>query len=229
MTFAELQKANEMIQSIPIEKRDKKTGTTTVTDYSPVNQRIKAFRSVYPEGSILTEMISLDNGVVIFKATVCTEEGVTLGVGHACEKEGSTFINATSFIENAETSAVGRALGNAGFGIDTSIASAEEVQNAMLNQNKSESKMNDSVKSSRTKTAAETKPAVEDELPWNENAMVPAGTVICSDCMKIINDTKNRNGELWTADSIASYTEKRFGRRLCVDCMKKISREATRS
>ena len=52
----------------------------------------------------------------------------------AYEKEGSTFINKTSYIENCETSAWGRALGNLGIGIDTSIASAEEVQNAVLNQ-----------------------------------------------------------------------------------------------
>lgn len=59
---------------------------------------------------------------------------MVLGTGTAYEKEGSTFINKTSYIENCETSAVGRALGMAGFGIDTSIASAEEVQNAIANQ-----------------------------------------------------------------------------------------------
>jgi hypothetical protein len=57
-----------------------------------------------------------------------------LGVGHAYEKEDSSFINKTSYIENCETSAVGRALGMAGFGIDASICSAEELQNAVLNQ-----------------------------------------------------------------------------------------------
>ena len=54
--------------------------------------------------------------------------------GYAQEKESSSFINKTSFIENCETSAVGRALGMCGFGIDTSIASYEEVQNAINNQ-----------------------------------------------------------------------------------------------
>ena len=83
-------------------------------------------------------MISNENGVCIIKSSVgyCAENGkaVVLGVGHAYEKEGSTFINKTSYIENCETSAVGRALGMAGFGIDTSVASAEEVQNAINNQ-----------------------------------------------------------------------------------------------
>ncbi len=65
------------------------------------------------------------------------EEGTMrlLGTGTAYEKENSSFINKTSYIENCETSAVGRALGMAGFGIDTSIRSAEEMQNADLQQN----------------------------------------------------------------------------------------------
>ena len=61
-----------------------------------------------------------------------------LGTGTAYEKESSTFINKTSYIENCETSAVGRALGMAGFGIDTSVASAEEVKNAINNQTKAD-------------------------------------------------------------------------------------------
>ena len=68
------------------------------------------------------------------KATCADENGSILGTGTAYEKEGSSFINKTSYIENCETSAVGRALGFAGFGIDTSIASAEEVMNAQYQQ-----------------------------------------------------------------------------------------------
>ena len=102
-------------------------------DYAEVNQRIKAFRMLYPEGFIETSLISNENGVCVFQAVVGNGENI-LGTGTAYEKEGSTFINKTSYIENCETSAVGRALGMAGFGIDTSVASAEEVQNAIANQ-----------------------------------------------------------------------------------------------
>jgi len=101
--------------------------------YMQVNQRIKAFRMVYPNGGIITEMLSNDEGVCVFKATITDGEKI-LATGTAYEKEGSTFINKTSYIENCETSACGRALGMAGFGIDTSVASYEEVKNAMLNQ-----------------------------------------------------------------------------------------------
>ena len=59
-----------------------------------------------------------------------------LATGLAEESKNSTFINKTSYVENAETSAWGRALGNLGIGLDTSVASADEVSNAIANQNK---------------------------------------------------------------------------------------------
>jgi hypothetical protein len=123
-TWEQLVKANSIIKTTDVKGKD----------YAEVNQRIKAFRSVCPGGAILTEMLSNENGVCVFKATVCDEEMRVLGTGTAYEKESSSFINKTSYIENCETSAVGRALGMCGFGIDTSIASAEEVQNAIKNQ-----------------------------------------------------------------------------------------------
>ena len=124
ITYEDIQKANETIVTTDIKGKD----------YAEVNQRIKAFRMVYPQGSLPTEMLSNENGVCIFKASVYTDDGKLLATGTAYEKEGSTFINKTSYIENCETSALGRALGIAGFGIDTSIASADEVQNAIANQ-----------------------------------------------------------------------------------------------
>lgn len=137
ITFDKIQKASEQIKTKDIQGKD----------YAEVNQRIKAFRMVFPDGFIRTELASLDGGVAIFRAYVGYYEGegeavkeIILGTGTAYEKEGSSFINKTSFIENCETSAVGRALGMCGFGVDLSVASAEEVQNAMLNQQKPEAK-----------------------------------------------------------------------------------------
>ena len=129
MKFEDIQRVNETIKTLDVKGKE----------YAEVNQRIKAFRMVYPEGLIQTELISNENGVCIFKATVGQindENGIfkVLGTGTAYEKENSSFINKTSYIENCETSAVGRALGMAGFGIDTSVASAEEVQNAIEQQ-----------------------------------------------------------------------------------------------
>jgi len=55
---------------------------------------------IYPQGSIETEMLSNENGICIFKAKVSDKEGNVLGTGTAYEKENSTFINKTSYIEN---------------------------------------------------------------------------------------------------------------------------------
>ena len=128
-TYEQIKKANESLKTTPIGERN----------YVEVNERIKAFRMIYPEGFIISEMTSEFGGVCVFRSEVGfyseTGEKIVLGVGHAYEKEGSNFINKTSYVENCETSAVGRALGMAGFGIDTSVASAEEVANAIANQN----------------------------------------------------------------------------------------------
>ena len=103
--------------------------------YVEVNERIRYFRENYQDHKLLTEIISLDNGVCVMKAYVLNPEGQEIANGHAYEKEGAGFINKTSYIENCETSAWGRALGNLGIGITTSIASSNEVENAILQQN----------------------------------------------------------------------------------------------
>ena len=124
MKFEDLVKANAEIKTTNIKGKD----------YAEVNQRIKVFRMLYPNGSIQTNIESLENGVVVMKAIVRDEEEHILGTGYAYEKESSSFINKTSYIENCETSAVGRALGMVGIGIDTSVASYEEVSNAIRQQ-----------------------------------------------------------------------------------------------
>lgn len=137
VVFNDIQEANKTMITMDIKGKD----------YVQVNERIKAFRMVYPTGFIKTEMLKNNDGICVIKAAVGyydkleheltdTIEEIILATGTAEEIEGSTFINKTSYIENCETSAIGRALGIAGFGIDTSVASAEEVQNAIANQKK---------------------------------------------------------------------------------------------
>ena len=123
-SFERLQEANKSIETTDIKGKE----------YAEVNQRVKAFRMLCPSGCIMTELLSNENGVCIIQASVFDEAGNLLGTGTAYEKEGSTFINKTSYIENCETSAVGRALGMAGFGIDVAIRSAEEEANAEIQQ-----------------------------------------------------------------------------------------------
>lgn len=136
ITFDDIQRANAQIRTTDIKGKA----------YAEVNQRIKAFRMLFPEGFIRSQIIDIRDGVCVMHAEVgyYTEDGTRniLGEGTAYEKETSSFINKTSYIENCETSAVGRALGMAGFGIDTSVASFEEVANAIANQNAPETAQN---------------------------------------------------------------------------------------
>lgn len=122
-TFEDLQKANELVQTIEIKGKD----------YAMVNQRIKAFRYLYPEGTIETLLISDDGEKCVFHA-IASIDGKVLGTGTAFEMKDSSSLNKTSYIENCETSSIGRCLAMCGIGIDVSIASAEEVQNAINNQ-----------------------------------------------------------------------------------------------
>ena len=119
-TYEELKKVNESIKTVDIKGKN----------YAQVNERVKAFRQLHPNGSIETEIVERKDGVVTMKAVICDGGGHQLATGFANEKETSSYINKTSFIENCETSAVGRALGFVGIGIDLSVASAEEMQNA---------------------------------------------------------------------------------------------------
>lgn len=146
--YEDLVKANDQMTPMDIKGRK----------YMEVNQRIKAFRMLFPEGFIKTQIINIENGVCVMKAQVGYYDEdhtdnlkeIILGEGTAYEKEDSSFINETSYIENCETSAVGRALGMAGFGMDAEVASAEEQQNAMLNQALTEKITETQVKSIRT-------------------------------------------------------------------------------
>ena len=108
--------------------------------YVEVNERIRYLRENYPDASLISEMVSNDNGVCVFKTTLIIEDKAR-ATGWAYEKEGSTFINKTSYIENAETSSWGRCLANFNIGNqDAPIASALEVQNAIAQQEQIETK-----------------------------------------------------------------------------------------
>lgn len=127
VTWEQIVQANTFISTLDIKGKE----------YAPVNQRLKAFRMVYPTGEIFTEMMRNDNGVCVFRATVgYYDDGrfIRLATGTASEAQNASYINKTSYVENAETSAVGRALGFCGFGIETSICSAEELTNALAQQ-----------------------------------------------------------------------------------------------
>ena len=101
-------------------------------DYVDVSERILHFWALNPNWSILTsiEEVNLETGVVIIKAWVEDEKGRVRSTGHAHEFQADkkSRVNMTSFVENCETSAIGRALGTLGIGTEYGIASAFEVK-----------------------------------------------------------------------------------------------------
>ena len=116
-------------------------------NYVEVNERVKYFRENYKGWSLISELIDLTENRCVIKASITDQKDKVIATGIAYEVMGSSYINKTSFIENCETSAWGRALGNLGIGIDTSIASAFEVNNAIIQQEtkpKTKEKLNDS-------------------------------------------------------------------------------------
>lgn len=103
-------------------------------DYATVNARLKAFREEHKDWSLISDVIQLNEESCVVKATILDEHGRVLATGIAQEDRTSSKINQTSYVENCETSAWGRALGNLGYGIDTAVASADEVAMAVGKQ-----------------------------------------------------------------------------------------------
>jgi len=132
VSYEQIKKANEEIETIKLGAKG----------YAQVNERIKAYRKVYPSGSIETEIEEIKDDYIRIKATVYNEDDKVIATGTASEmltgNEKKDYINKTSMVENCETSAVGRALGFAGFGVDTAIASAEDMERAKDNSKRFE-------------------------------------------------------------------------------------------
>ena len=113
-----------------------KTTNIKGKEYVEVNQRVIAFRqlSEYTNFSLETEILSLDSESCVIRAIIKNAQGQVVATGMAQEDKSSSRINQTSYVENCETSAVGRALGFLGIGIETSIATADEVDMAIKKQ-----------------------------------------------------------------------------------------------
>jgi hypothetical protein len=110
--------------------------------YVQVVDRVNYFNENYPDGSIITEVVQVlgvetDKPTFIVKATVRTGKemgdcGIQVFTGLSQAKLGTAGANKEAALENAETSAVGRALGFMGIGVIDSIASKDELTKAGL-------------------------------------------------------------------------------------------------
>ena len=116
-------------------------------EYRTVAERINLFYSTYKDKitAITTEIIKDEKNIIQVKATISAKDKIenptffVFGNGFAEEDRTKGRINSTSALENCETSAIGRALASIGLLGGNEYASANEVQNAMHQQNESTS------------------------------------------------------------------------------------------
>jgi len=101
--------------------------------YVSVNERLKYFRENHKGYSLETEVIEVTGESALMKAIIRDDKQnlVATGVAREVRTDTNSFVNKTSYVENCETSAWGRALANFGIGIDETVASADEVVNAI--------------------------------------------------------------------------------------------------
>ena len=132
-----------------------KTTNIKGKEYVTVNERLKEFRNTHKDYSLISRIVREDDKSVIFEAQVIDDKGVIRANGFARETLDKGGVNKFAMYENAETSAWGRALGNFGIGIDTSVCSADELVLKLSQENASEK--SDFTKEAATEKAARTK------------------------------------------------------------------------
>ena len=182
-------------------------------DYVMVNERIMFFRVNYPNYKMQTQMLSNENGVCVFRCVILNDNNEAVATGHAYEKEAdkSSFVNATSYIENCETSAVGRALGMLGIGIENSIASAEDVVNAINQQSQSKPTIKQSVGA-----------IWADTLATIESAYEGVNLDVCDAYGELINP---KTSKAYTIDEIYNVTDEDEKERIVNELRKPFKKE----
>jgi hypothetical protein len=100
-----------------------------LADYETVESRLEKFWKEFPDGRVSTELEVCEAHRYVVKAYLYRTylDQVAYSTGFAEEKDSDRGVNATSALENCETSAIGRALANAGFATKGRRPSREEM------------------------------------------------------------------------------------------------------
>lgn len=157
-----------------------KTTNIKGKDYVEVNERLKAFRLTanYLGWSLTSEIKEFTPDYVLIQAHIVDQNGREIANGLAYETRDSSLINKTSFVENCETSAWGRALGNLGIGIDSAICSAQELTYALAGQ------------------GAQNAPAAPEKNTRPKNTPKAAPKAVKEDEKAVTPEQKNQDNEL---------------------------------
>ena len=137
--------------------------------YIPVAERIEKFYERFPEGRIVTEIIEHDreSGFILMRASVYrqADDAQPAATGHAFEVRGESYVNKTSYAENCETGAVGRALALLGFEVKRGIASREEMEKSARMQEERPARAPEHRAAARAEERAEERPTKAEARP----------------------------------------------------------------
>lgn len=140
-------------------------------EYVTVNERLKEFRNTHKDYSLVTEIIELGADYCTIKASVIDDKGTTRATGFAREVISKSPINKFAYVENCETSAIGRALGNFGIGIDEAVCTADELV-MKLSQEQENQQKNNFEASAKAEKSAKTR-AIHTALKTGEEYIEP--------------------------------------------------------
>ena len=178
-----------------------KTTNIRGKQYVEVNERIKFFRQEdeYKNWTISTEFTALDSEMCVCKCIIADVNQRVIATGHAHEERSSSHINKTSYVENCETSAIGRALAMMGIGIDTSIASANEVQDAIAKQDSDSLSSSAPVENIMDKAIAYIKSSTDKKKAFEQ---------IMSKYMKLLEEMEKKKVKIKTTKSEMNKIDK---------------------
>ena len=173
-------------------------------DYIQVNERTMEFHRLYPDGSIKTEIVEMTNDrfITITVATPNVDIPDRCFTGIACES-----IPDENALENCETSSVGRALGFCNIGIDTSIASFEEVDRAISKEKEAKSKPS----GSGNKTTGSGSGSVDTDLKFTINFGKHKGSKWSEVDEGYIKWVAEKSNVEWQRDEAKAELKKREG------------------
>jgi hypothetical protein len=154
-------------------------------DYETVEERLVKYWKDNPDGRITTRLLESTASRFIVEASIFrTQEGHVWATGLAEETVQGRGVNATSALENCETSAIGRALANAGYATKGKRASREEMSKVAA-----KAVAQDAIADAKAKmaqTATEYVPIAKEDDPWTIRDAAPATTV--DEAVSIVKD-----------------------------------------
>jgi len=155
-------------------------------DYETVEERLIKYWKDYPDGQIHTKVLEHTTTRFIVEASIYRTEADARPwtTGLAEETVQGRGVNATSALENCETSAIGRALANAGYATKGKRASREEMSKVAA-QNVAQSAISEA-KAKMAETAKEYVPVAKEDDPWTIKDAAPAATV--DEAVKMVKD-----------------------------------------